>query len=49
MHIPHLFSDEHLCAHSCNKTPPIGEEEVPPRGGLLRQVRRGLGVVSQSA
>jgi hypothetical protein len=29
-YFPHLLSDEHLWAHSCNKTPPTGEEQVPP-------------------
>jgi hypothetical protein len=25
---PHLLSDEHMWAHSCDK--PLGEEQVPP-------------------
>jgi multidrug transporter EmrE-like cation transporter len=48
MHIiPHnLLSDEHVWAHSCCLTPPIGQEKVPhdeAHGGCCDVFVRGLG------
>jgi hypothetical protein len=47
MHIiPHnLLSDEHVCAHSCCLTPPIGQEHVPQdeaHEGCYDEFVRGL-------